>query len=255
MASISPKTATALEKVIHPMLAVPPFSLGFPDERNQSNYYPGEGRVSKEDIAAVAKVMEKHSIEPENTRIRKIMEGTKITFEILQASAETTTIMKQLDGGALEATIRVKGGDHAAEMSKVCSALVEAVEYAASDKQATLLLDYIESFRTGSMDAYRPSQKTWVSDISPRVENILGFVEPYRDPYGVRAEWEGVVCISDPGETDQLRTLVDDSTRFIRMLPWAVSGENDGKGPFEASLFQGPDFTMVHCTRCPMLLR
>ncbi|TFB00581.1 putative dipeptidyl peptidase 3 [Trichoderma ghanense] len=94
--------------------------------------------------------------------------------------------------------------------------------------------------------AYRMSQKTWVTDISPRVENILGFVEPYRDPYGVRAEWEGVICISDPDETSRLKELVDNSTRFIRMLPWAVPGENDGKGPFEANCFQAPNFTIVH---------
>lgn len=102
--------------------------------------------------------------------------------------------------------------------------------------------------------AYRMSQKTWVTDISPRVENILGFVEPYRDPYGVRAEWEGVICISDPDETSRLKELVDNSTRFIRMLPWAVPGENDGKGPFEANCFQAPNFTIVHgrwLSSCP----
>lgn len=247
MASISPEAATAVEKIIDPMLSVPPFSLGFPDGNNQSNYYPGEERITKEDIAAVAKVMEKYSIEPENTRVRKIMDGTKLTFEILQASAETTTIINHLDGDGLEATIRVERGDHAAEMSRICSALIEAVKYAASDTQAALLLDYIESFSTGSLKAYRKSQKKWVTDISPRVENILGFVEPYRDPYGVRGEWEGAVCISDPDVTSKLKALVDGSTKFIRMLPWAVPGENDGKGPLEASLFQAPDFAIVHC--------
>lgn len=123
------------------------------------------------------------------------MDGTKPVFEILQASAEVpTTIINQPDRGGLEATVRVERGDHAAEMSRICSALTEAVKNAARDKQAALLLDYIESFSTGSLDAYRLSQKTWASDISPRVENILGFVEPYRDHYGVRTQWEGAVC-------------------------------------------------------------
>ncbi|KAL9103559.1 MAG: hypothetical protein Q9163_001397 [Psora crenata] len=86
-------------------------------------------------------------------------------------------------------------------MLQRCPALNEAVKYAASTEQITLLSDYVESFSTGSLEAYRKSQKTWVTVISPRLENILGFVEPYRDPYGVRAEWEGAVRISDPGET------------------------------------------------------
>lgn len=86
-----------------------------------------------------------------------------------------------------------------------------------------------------------------MTDISPRVENILGFVEPYRDLYGVRGECEGAVCISDLDVTRKLKALVDGSTKFIHMLPWAVPDENDGKGPFEASLFQAHDFTIVHC--------
>lgn len=49
------------EEIFVPMLSVPPFHLGFPDENNQLNYYPGEERTTKEDIAAAAKVMEKHS--------------------------------------------------------------------------------------------------------------------------------------------------------------------------------------------------
>ena len=247
MASISSEAATALEKVIDPMLSIPPSSLGFPDGNNQSNYYPGEERISKEDIAAVAKVMEKNSIEPENTRVCKVVDGTKPTFKILQASAEKATGLNQLDGNGFETTICIERGDHAAELIRICAALTEAVKHAASEKQIALLSDYIESFRTGSLNAYRKSQKTWVTDVSPRVENILGFVEPYRDPYGVRAEWEGAVCISDPDETSKLKALVDSSTKFIRMLPSAVPGENDGKGPFEASLFQAPDFTIVHC--------
>lgn len=246
IASISPKATTALEKIIDPFLSTPPFSLGFPDENSQSNYYPGEERITHEDIATLAKVMEKYSIEPENTRVRKFMDGSKLTFAILQASAETTNTINQLYENGLEAMIHIERGDHASEMSKICSALTEAVKYAANLEQTTLLSDYVKSFSTGNLDVYRKSQKTWVTDISPRVENILGFVEPYRDPYGVRAEWEGAVCISDPDETRKLKALVDCSTKFIRTLPWAVPDDNDGKGPFEASLFQAPDFAIVH---------
>ncbi|KAJ5703242.1 dipeptidyl peptidase III [Penicillium malachiteum] len=158
----------------------------------------------------------------------------------------TTVAESQLDADGLDAVILVEPGDHSIELSKICSALSEAVKYAACDKQASLSHQYIGSFKTGNLEAYRESQKIWVTDVSLRVENILGFVEPYRDPYGVRAEWEGAFCISDPDETSKLKAIVDDSTKFIRLLPWAVPGENDGKGPFEANLFQAPDFTIVH---------
>ena len=87
----------------------------------------------------------------------------------------------------------------------------------------------------------------------PRVENIFGYVEPYRDPYGIRAEFEGLVAISDPEETRALTKLVEHSATFIRRLPWADgdSLENDGKGPFEKALFEPPDFTSIHSTYKP----
>ncbi|OQE16185.1 hypothetical protein PENSTE_c025G04286 [Penicillium steckii] len=228
MARISAETKYVLESIIGSLLETPPYSLGFPDGNSTSNYYIG--KITKEEVEAIARAMEKYSIEPENTRIFKVTDRRgplHVTNE-------------------LEAPIYSEIGDHSREMGEICSALTEASKYTANEKQTALLQKYIESFQTGSMKAYREAQKIWVSDVSPRVENILGFVEPYRDPYGVRAEWEGAVCISDPDETSKLKALVDNSTKFIRMLPWAVPGVNDGKGPFEANLFQAPDFTIVH---------
>jgi len=79
------------------------------------------------------------------------------------------------------------------------------------------------------------------------VENIFGFVEPYRDPDGLRAEFEGLVAIPDEQETKLLSELVQKSTVFIRRLPWAHGAtDNDGKGSFEKSLFEAPDFTSIH---------
>lgn len=230
------------------MLAVPPFSLGLPNGNSMSNYYPGEEYITREDISAVSRALEKHSIEPENTRVRKIVDGDKCIFEVLQASADigpATTITKG-DAQQFEAGIILIRGDHAEEMSQICSCLIDAKKYTSNDKQEHFLSNYVESFRTGSMGAFRESQKVWVTDISPRVENMIGFVEPYRDPCGIRAEWEGVICISDLAETEELKQFVDKSTSFIRLLPWAVEGENDGKGPFEKTFFEAPDFASIH---------
>ncbi|KFG79908.1 hypothetical protein MANI_120270 [Metarhizium anisopliae] len=82
-------------------------------------------------------------------------------------------------------------------------------------------------------------------DKAPRVENIFGFVGPYRDPQGIRGEFEALVAIADDSETRLLAELVDNSAKFIRRLPWATQ-ENDGKGPFEKSLFEPPDFSSIH---------
>lgn len=131
-------------------------------------------------------------------------------------------------------------------MSKIYESLVRAQEFASNETQVKVIDHYIESFRTGSLEAFRESQKEWVKDKSPVVEAILGFVEPYRDPHGVRGEWEGIICISDPIESMRLNQLVQRSDTFIRLMPWAVPGSNDGKGPFEKELFEAPDFISVH---------
>jgi hypothetical protein len=112
-------------------------------------------------------------------------------------------------------------------------------------KQTELLNHYIESFRTGSLSAYRESQKIWVKDVSPSIDHILGFVESYRDPHGHRAEWEGVVCVADPDETKKMEAFVENAAKFSTLLPWATE-ENKGKGPFEKNLLDIPDFAIIH---------
>jgi dipeptidyl-peptidase-3 len=81
----------------------------------------------------------------------------------------------------------------------------------------------------------------------PSVEGFFGCIEPYRDPFGTRAEFEGLVGIVNEKETQNLTALVKESSTFIRRLPWAEGHtENDGKGPFEKELFESPDFTSLH---------
>jgi dipeptidyl-peptidase-3 len=229
------------------MTTMPPYGLGFPSDTAQSAYYPGESIITRNEIAAVSRLLEERSIFPENTRIQRVSSAEEHTFEVLRASVEHDIEPSVFELPALGATIKVKGGDHSEELTRICASLSEAKKYAANEKQELFLSQYIESFRTGDLEVYRNSQRTWITDKSPRVENIFGFVEPYRDPYGIRAEFEGMVTIMDLEETSKLTKLVESSNIFIKRLPWAGSDENDGKGPFEKAHFEPPDFTSIHC--------
>lgn len=224
--------------------------MGFPSDLAQSAYYSDEPKLSREEIHQVSQVLEANGILPENTRIRKHAQGGAV-YSVLQASVERDMIAKEItlpDSGGLVQVVR---GDHSVELEEMCNCLSAASSHAANDIQKQVLTQYIESFRTGSLGVYRDSQRSWISDKGPRIENVFGFVEPYRDPYGIRAEFEGVVGIADPEETRQLSKLVEHSDSFIRRLPWAQpdSPENNGKGPFEKSLFEPPDISSLHGRR------
>ncbi|CAG8962044.1 hypothetical protein HYFRA_00005086 [Hymenoscyphus fraxineus] len=235
IANISSKTAVTLEKIIDPLFSVPPFNLGYPNKNAQSGYYPGAETISQEEIATISEAMNRCSIGPENTRIQKGVENGKPFYQVLQASSETgvpTGIPNQFSDAIYLVT-----GDRSEELAKVCATH--------DSKQSQFLDHYIDCFRTGSLEAFQESQKVWVTDMSAKVENLLGFIEPYRDPAGIRSEWEAMIGIADPDESARLKQIVENSTLFIRQLPWVVDGVNNGKGPFEKSLFEVPDFTIV----------
>ncbi|OBT90574.1 hypothetical protein VE02_01044 [Pseudogymnoascus sp. 03VT05] len=249
LASRSPKLQELYAEFSNDILSTPPFSLGYPTGTAQSAYYPGRCKIIDDEVEAISRTLQELSIFPENTRISTSISAGNPTFSVLQASTEIGIssyefLLKQ----DTKSVVQLVLGDHCDELNQICASLTEASKYAANDTQKLFLSQYIESFSTGSLHAYRDSQRAWVKDKAPAIENIIGFVEPYRDPHGTRAEFEGLVAISDAEETKALKKLVDNSGKFIRRLPWSDSQsmENDGKGPFEKELFEPPDFASVH---------
>jgi dipeptidyl-peptidase-3 len=114
-----------LETVIGPMLSGPPFVLGYRSERAQSTYYPGKEKVTKEEISLVSKVLEDHKVELENTRLQKVIIDGKPVVEVLQASTNEHSI-RQWDNIDGLGTVRIRGGDHAEGLAKVCESLLQA---------------------------------------------------------------------------------------------------------------------------------
>jgi dipeptidyl-peptidase III len=243
ISNISGRAQELYKKVGIHIFCKPPYNLGFPSEVAQSAYYPSSQRMTNEDIDKVGAILREKVIHP----LKKLPHGDRTTFSVLQASAEEDKEAQTLfSSNAYEVVL--ERGDHSNELKKICDCLEEAQKYSASPLQEQIISKYMESFDTGNMESYRDSQRLWVKDRNPAVETILGFVEPYRDPYGVRAEFEGVVGIVDANETKVLTTLVENSSRFIRRLPWAKGygeEENRGMGPFEKDIFDPPDFTSL----------
>jgi dipeptidyl-peptidase III len=185
--------------------------------------------------------MEANQILAENTRlVKKELEGGKLEFILLKASG---TKKPQSDDEKLEYDLpdgnklKIQYGDYEREMALIADSLEKAIPHAANEIQKNMLEEYVKSFRSGSLEAHKESQKYWVKDVGPKVEVNLGFIETYRDPAGVRGEWEGLVSTVNAEQTEKFGKLVSGAESFIPRLPWGKE--------FEKDHFSKPDFTSL----------
>lgn len=99
----------------------------------------------------------------------------------------------EIDSGSLKGKkLQLVYGDYSKEMGIIADFHKKAAENAANDNQKNMQLAYAKSFAEGSLEAFKNSQRFWIRDKGPMVESNIGFVETYRDPHGVRGEWEGM---------------------------------------------------------------
>ncbi|EEH42339.2 uncharacterized protein PADG_07159 [Paracoccidioides brasiliensis Pb18] len=180
-----------------------PHNLNFLSDITQGAYFLSNQQVAREEIGGVSKLLGENEIYQENTRW--LQAGISYSSSFSRRKLEL-------------------GGDNAAKVEEMCACLEEAKSYAANPPYEQAIERDIQSFATGRTEAYRDSQELWVKDMKPAVETILRFVEPYRDPYGVRAEFEGL------------------------RLPWRQGYKNGGMGPFEKDLFDPPNYTSLQAT-------
>ena len=223
--------------------------FGFPAEGHMSCYYPDSPDITKEEIIQVTDFLAKKYILPENTRLRKTRDGN---YELLIASGlsrpdanpDITTVPVsgstawEISEGPLKGRkVGLVFGDHQKEMAKASVNMNKAGQYAANETQRKMMEKYALSFSSGSLKAFKESQIFWVKDLGPEVECNVGFIETYRDPAGVRGEWEGFVAMVNKERTAAFQRLVVAAPSMIPQLPWSSD--------FEKPVFHPPDFTSL----------
>lgn len=208
LASVTPETKKALDLAnksgggIYETPSPDLMHLGYPEQGHMTTYYPDSPNITKEEITLVGDFLEKKKLLLENTRLRKTQDGN---FELMIASAETSPASKDKDAGEVDSwdlegklqgkKLKLVYGDYSEVMKKIAEHMKLAGLNAANETQKKMHEEYNKSFTTGSLEAYKESQRNWIRDIGPMVESDIGFVETYRDPHGVRGEWEGFVAM------------------------------------------------------------
>ncbi|CUS14506.1 unnamed protein product [Tuber aestivum] len=105
------------------------------------------------------------------------------------------------------------------EVKKISVECRVAVEHSANEIQRKMWEEYAQSFDIGSIQRHKQSQKYWVQDKGPRVEANIGFIETYRDPAGVPADWEGFAEMVNEERARTYAELVGRAEDFIAWLP------------------------------------
>lgn len=249
LASYSPEATALFEASSEHIYSGESAVLGYPDEAEESysGYYPETPVFPRDEISKVQDFLESQDIATENTRLRRLpqKQDGKTAYELLIASQDvgqgTSEDELLFTGERGDSILRLKHGDHEDSMRKINECLREAQKHTATEAQSRMLQHHIDGFQSGKIASHKEAQAAWVEDKNPQVESLLGFIEYYTDPHGVRAEWRGFVLLQNQHETKSLRELVSNADRFLRLLPW----NKDGKSPFENERFESPDFTSM----------
>ncbi|XP_065175770.1 dipeptidyl peptidase 3-like [Sycon ciliatum] len=218
--------------------------LGLGD-KGLTTYYSSNCATS--DAELIQTFMQSEDLSPYNTRVFKTVDGaSKVTYELRLASAVTSgeqagpdddmhAKLKSYEYNGVQ--INVVRGDYAPLMQRVVDSLTKAKEYAANENEVLALTGYINSFQCGSIPWHKQGSRSWIADKGPVVESYIGFIESYRDPFGVRGEFEGFVAVVDKAKSAQFGQLVEMAPQLLPMLPWPAT--------FEKDTFLRPDFTSL----------
>lgn len=204
--------------------------LGYPPNGITTYYSPN---MTKEEVDTIDRFMMKNKMEPWNTRVEK--KGGDPTVYVIKVASCNSSIAAnchQFEG----LLISVIEGDHSNYLKNVVSNLEEVVKYA-KGYQVDMINHYIHHFKYGLIEDHKKSQISWIKDIGPTVETNMGFIENYRDPQGVRSEFEAFVAIVDKEVSKNFEKLVNSAPELLKLLPWPDT--------FEKDKFLKPDFTSL----------
>ncbi|ELT96112.1 hypothetical protein CAPTEDRAFT_110850, partial [Capitella teleta] len=174
--------------------------LGF-GQKGITSYF--SGNCVHADAELAQKFLNSKDLSAYNTRLFKFEENGKTIYEVRLAASQTSQAgdsglpfgEHQFTDKSVTTNFRVVQGDYAPLMNLVVQNLLKAKDFAANEHESRMLEEYAKSFSSGSIDAHKEGSRHWIKNKGPIIETYIGFIESYRDPYGVRGEFEGFVAM------------------------------------------------------------
>lgn len=211
--------------------------MGLGRAQGISTYF--SANCEDKDAEVSAKFMDSIGISPYNTRLFKAADGS---YTVKLASSAVgpgdDPVGKWCRDHSFEGdTFTVSRGDYAPLMARTVESLKGALPHAANSDQKAMIECYVESFTLGSIEDHKSASRHWIKDVGPAVESYIGFIESYRDPAGVRGEWEGFVSCVNKEVSRKFGVLVDRAEELLKLMPWPPL--------FEKPEFKRPDFTSL----------
>lgn len=219
-------------------------------EKGTTTYFSSNCHLQDAEVAQ--EFLTAKNLSPYNSRLFKLSApgSDLVEYEVRLASVETgggtipgcppDTLGNHKftpKGWSKPASFKVTRGDYAKLMNLVVQNLQKAKNFAANETEEKMLEEYIKSFTTGSIPAHKDGSRFWIRNKGPVVETYIGFIESYRDPFGVRGEFEGFVAVVNKEMSAKFGQLVENAEHLLALLPWPAAYEKDK--------FLRPDFTSL----------
>ncbi len=127
--------------------------------------------------------------------------------------------------GAGKGKWSVEPGLYAEVLGKVVGHLAKAESYAGEGQAKTLRL-LARYFETGDPALFDEASIGWLAQ-DVQVDTILGFIETYKDPRGLKGQYEGLVYIKDNEFDHIMSVLAQNALNFEKELPYHEEYKND----------------------------
>ncbi len=106
------------------------------------------------------------------------------------------------------------GGMYGPAIEKIVGWLERAATVAETQMQRKSIEHLIRYYRTGDINEFDQHCIAWVSDTTPRIDFVNGFIETYVDAAGKRGSFESVVSMRDEEATKRIAAISKEAQWF-----------------------------------------